>query len=112
MRKFVRGGVRDHGRGAFGCERPGGAAHPGRERAVRGPRHANGEGGAHAAATPDRRREGLQVTWNRFGTPQTLSVTSGSVATGLSEGTGGGGARSGSRANRTLLGIGAAGCSW
>lgn len=63
---------------------------------------------AKVAPTPQQRRiarrEGLRATWNRFGTPQTLSVTTGSVATGLSKDPVAA-AREWIAENRTLLGI-------
>jgi extracellular elastinolytic metalloproteinase len=52
------------------------------------------------------RREGLRVTWNRFGTPRSLAATRGSVASGLSADPVVA-ARQWIAGNRALLGIGA-----
>lgn len=51
------------------------------------------------------RRDGLQATWNQFGTPRSLSAKSGSVASGLS-GRPVVAARQWIADNRALLGIG------
>jgi hypothetical protein len=96
--------VRDHGRGAFGASAHAAPRIQG-ENARFGDRDTRT---AKVAPTPQQRRiarrEGLQATWNRFGTPQTLSVTTGSVATGLSK-VPVVAAREWIAENRTLLGI-------